>query len=90
MGFSTIFVALGASATAMSRLLLTNRYEPNIVGGAIIIVFGVSVVVRLPWMDRDVRFHGHIPGGRPLGAYLLGLAFGCGWTHASVPFSVRC
>lgn len=87
LGFSTIFVALGASATVVSRLLLAYRYESNIVGGAIIIVFGVFMtgMIRLPWMDRDVRFHGQIPGGRPLGAYLLGLAFGFGWTPCIGP-----
>ena len=69
LGFSTIFIALGASATALSRLLLAYRYETNIVGGAIIIVFGVFMtgLVRLPWLDRDVRFHSEVRGGRPLG-----------------------
>ena len=87
MGFSTIFVALGASATAVSRLLLAYRYESNLVGGAIIILFGVFMtgLLRLPWLDRDVRFHGHIGGGHPLGAYLLGLAFGFGWTPCIGP-----
>ncbi|MCK5932204.1 MULTISPECIES: cytochrome c biogenesis CcdA family protein [Aurantimonadaceae] len=87
LGFSTIFIALGASATALSRLLLAYRYETNIVGGAIIIVFGVFMtgLVRLPWLDRDVRFHSEVRGGRPLGAYLLGLAFGFGWTPCIGP-----
>jgi cytochrome c-type biogenesis protein len=87
LGFSTIFIALGASATAASRLLLAYRYETNIVGGAIIILFGVFMtgLVRLPWLERDVRFHGEVRGGRPLGAYLLGLAFGFGWTPCIGP-----
>src|SRR3989304_1999838 len=41
LGFSTVFVALGASATALGRLLLQYRYEANIVGGAIIALFGL-------------------------------------------------
>ena len=87
LGFSTIFVTLGASATVASRLLLAYRYETNIVGGAIIILFGVFMtgLVRLPWLERDVRFHGEVRGGRPLGAYLLGLAFGFGWTPCIGP-----
>lgn len=87
LGFSTVFVALGASATAISRLLLSYRYETNILGGAIIIVFGVFMtgLVRLPWLQREVRFHGNLPGGRPLGAYVLGLAFGFGWTPCIGP-----
>jgi cytochrome c-type biogenesis protein len=87
LGFSTVFVALGASATAISRLLLSYRYETNILGGAIIIVFGVFMtgLVRLPWLQREFRFHGNLPGGRPLGAYVLGLAFGFGWTPCIGP-----
>lgn len=87
LGFSTIFIALGASATGLSRLLLSYRYEANIVGGAVIIVFGVFMtrLVRLPWLQRDLRFHGKMRGGRPAGAYVLGLAFGFGWTPCIGP-----
>ncbi len=87
LGFSTVFVALGASATALGQLLLRYRYETNIVGGAIIIVFGLFMLgmLRLPWLQRDVRFHARIPGGRPLGAYFLGLAFAFGWTPCIGP-----
>ena len=87
LGFSTVFVALGASATAISRLLLSYRYETNIIGGAIIIVFGLFMtgLVRLPWLQRELRFYGDPGSGRPLGAYVLGLAFGFGWTPCIGP-----
>ncbi|MBA3518817.1 MAG: cytochrome c biogenesis protein CcdA [Rhizobiales bacterium] len=87
LGFSTVFIALGASATGISRLLLWYRYEANIIGGAIIIVFGVFMtgLVRLSWLQRDLRFHGDLRGGRPAGAYVLGLAFGFGWTPCIGP-----
>jgi cytochrome c-type biogenesis protein len=87
LGFSTVFVTLGASATAISRLLLSYRYEATIVGGAIVILFGVFMtgLVRIPWLMRDLRFHGNLRGGRQLGAYLLGFAFGFGWTPCIGP-----
>ena len=87
LGFSTVFVALGASATALGRLLLAYRYEANLVGGAIIALFGLFMtgLVKLPWLERDLRFHTRISGGRPLGAYGLGLAFGAGWTPCIGP-----
>lgn len=87
LGFSTVFIALGASATALGRLLLAYRQEANLVGGALIALFGLFMtgLVRLPWLMRDLRFHTHIPGGRPLGAYGLGLAFGAGWTPCIGP-----
>jgi cytochrome c-type biogenesis protein len=80
-------VALGATATAFSRLLLSYRYEATLVGGAVVILFGVFMtgLVPMPWLQRDVRFHSHIRGGRPIGAYLLGLAFGFGWTPCIGP-----
>jgi cytochrome c-type biogenesis protein len=87
LGFSTIFVALGATATAFSRLLLFYRYEATLIGGAIVIVFGVFMtgLIRLPWFERDLRFHGSIRGGRPLGSFLLGMAFAFGWTPCIGP-----
>lgn len=86
-GFSTIFIALGASATLLSRLLLSYRYETNLIGGAIIILFGIFAtgLVPIPWMQRDLRYHGDLPGGTTLGAYVLGLAFGFGWTPCIGP-----
>lgn len=87
LGFASVFVALGATATALSRLLLFYRYEANLVGGAIVILFGVFMTGLVPmrWLERESRFHGTIRGGRPAGAYLLGLAFGFGWTPCIGP-----
>ena len=87
LGFSTVFILLGASATAMSGLLLSYRYEANIVGGLIIILFGIFTtgIIKMPWLERDLRYHGAIEGGQPLGAYVLGLAFGFGWTPCIGP-----
>lgn len=87
LGFSTVFIAMGASATAVGQLLLSYRQETNLIGGAVVIVFGLFTtgVFRLPWLNREFRFHSRLPGGRPAGAYLLGLAFGFGWTPCIGP-----
>ncbi|WP_027132524.1 cytochrome c biogenesis CcdA family protein [Geminicoccus roseus] len=87
LGFSTIFVLFGASATALGRLLLSFRYEATIAGGLIVVLFGVFMtgLVRIPWLEQDLRFHGDVRAGRPAGAYLLGTAFGFGWTPCIGP-----
>jgi len=87
LGFSTVFIILGASATALGQLLVRYQYETNIAGGIIVMVFGLFMtgVIKLPWLERDVRFHGAIRGSRPLAAYLVGLAFGFGWTPCIGP-----
>ncbi len=87
LGFSTVFVILGASATALGQLFLAHRYEANLAAGAGVMVFGLLMMglVRWPWLQRDFRIHLNLPGGRPIAAYVLGLAFAFGWTPCIGP-----
>lgn len=89
LGFSTIFLILGASATAIGRLLLTYRQEANLIGGVIIILFGVFMTGLLPlhWLQREWRLMDRLKeeGGGPGAAYLLGVAFAFGWTPCIGP-----
>lgn len=87
LGFSTIFVLLGASATALGQLLLSYRHELNIIGGAIVIGFGLFTLgfLRPIWLLRDLRFSAPPVGGRPFAAYVLGMAFAFGWSPCIGP-----
>ena len=88
LGFATVFVALGASATTIGRWLLQYRYEANLIGGAIVVLFGLlmlGLAGPLKWFQRDMRFHPRLAGGHPATSYVLGVAFGFGWTPCIGP-----
>ena len=87
LGFSTVFVALGMSASALGNLLLSYRYELGIVAGVVVILFGLHMLGLTPLrlMNQDARFHLDMPGGRALSAFLLGFAFAFGWTPCIGP-----
>ena len=88
LGFSTVFITLGASATALGRLLLTYKQEANLVGGTIVVVFGLFMtgLINPRWLHLDLRFVHRIElRGGPVAAYVLGLAFAFGWTPCIGP-----
>ena len=87
LGFSAVFIALGASASAIGEFLLTRRYELNLAAGAVVILFGLYLtgLPRLGWFNREMRFGQRLAGGHPAGAFLLGLAFAFGWTPCIGP-----
>lgn len=87
LGFSTVFVLLGAGAGLFGGALLAWRYELNIVAGVVVIAFGVFMlgVVRVPWLYRDLRFRLPSTRAQPVAAYVIGLAFAFGWTPCIGP-----
>ncbi len=87
VGFSAVFVTLGAGATGLGRFFLVYRYEANYIAGIIIVLFGLHTMglLRIHWMMRDLRVTTPIRGGRPAGAFLLGTAFAFGWTPCIGP-----
>jgi cytochrome c-type biogenesis protein len=87
VGFTLIFVALGATATAFGRLLNTYQHWLERLGGLLIVVFGLYTVgaLKVGFLAREVRWDlGDKPLGY-LGSVLAGLAFGAGWTPCIGP-----
>lgn len=87
LGFTIIFLALGATATTLGRALGYYRDWIGRIGGALLIVFGLYMmgVFNIAAFQREKRFHiANKPAGY-FGTVLVGLAFGAGWTPCIGP-----
>src|SRR5215467_4846692 len=86
LGFSTVFVALGASASLIGGLIRAYSAELSIIAGVIIIIMGLHFLglTRIGFLMRE----GRLPIPKPVGlwgAYVMGLAFAFGWTPCIGP-----
>jgi len=86
LGFSTVFVALGASASLVGGLIRAWSAELSILAGLVIIVMGLHFLglTRIGFLMRE----GRLPIPKPVGlwgAYVMGLAFAFGWTPCIGP-----
>jgi cytochrome c-type biogenesis protein len=86
LGFSTVFVALGASASLIGGVIRAWSAELSIVAGIVIIVMGLHFLgfTRISLLMRE----GRLPIPKPVGlwgAYVMGLAFAFGWTPCIGP-----
>ncbi|NVN85248.1 MAG: sulfite exporter TauE/SafE family protein [Rhodopseudomonas sp.] len=87
LGFSTVFVALGASASAIGKTVTAHFDTLAIIAGVVILVLGLHFlgVFRIGLLFREARFQSVRRGAGYLGAYVVGLAFAFGWTPCVGP-----
>ncbi|HRD76510.1 MAG TPA: cytochrome c biogenesis protein CcdA [Hyphomicrobiaceae bacterium] len=87
LGFTTVFVSLGAAASMAGQFLATWKRELGWVAGGVIILFGLHFlgIFKIPLLYREARYHGRVEGASLAGAYLMGLAFAFGWTPCIGP-----
>jgi cytochrome c-type biogenesis protein len=86
LGFTVIFVALGATASTVGKLVYAQLDLLSKVAGVLVIVFGLHTmgVLRIPWLYREARIDTAKPAGLA-GAFVVGLAFAFGWTPCIGP-----
>lgn len=86
-GFSTVFVLLGVSSSYVGKLFAVYYDHIRIIGGIIIIVFGLYVMglLKLNFLASDKRVHLHAKPRGHFGSFIVGLTFGAGWTPCIGP-----
>ena len=87
LGFSTVFISLGATATAISAMIAQNSLLLGQIAGTIIVIFGLHYmgVFRIGFLNFEKRFHLENKPAGLIGSYILGLAFAFGWTPCVGP-----
>ncbi|NPA25186.1 MAG: cytochrome c biogenesis protein CcdA [Deltaproteobacteria bacterium] len=87
LGFTMVFVALGASATYVGNFFHENQVLIRRVGGVIVILLGIHITgfVKLSFLEREKRFEFTDKPLGYLGSVLVGIAFAAGWTPCIGP-----
>ena len=87
LGFSLVFISFGAIASSIGQMLARHMALLSQVAGVIIIVFGLHLtrLVPLRWLYANRQLDALFRNKDPWGAFLIGLAFGLGWTPCVGP-----
>lgn len=87
LGFSTIFIILGATATAVSGFVASNMGILSKIAGVIIVIFGLHFMglFKVGFLNFEKRFNIESKPSGLVGSYVLGLAFAFGWTPCVGP-----
>lgn len=87
LGFTVVFILLGASATAISKLMLKYLRPISIIAGSVIIIIGLHTmgILKIAALYSEKRFQTNTKPVNVFGSFVIGLAFAFGWTPCIGP-----
>ena len=87
LGFSIVFVTLGAISTEVGQMAARYKHTLSVVAGVVIIIFGLHLtgIFQIKWLLQDARLHNLKGSSTWLGAFVIGFAFAFGWTPCLGP-----
>jgi cytochrome c-type biogenesis protein len=87
LGFTTVFIAMGASSSLLGALLLKYQDYIRIGGGILVIIFGIFTAgfIKLDFLMKEKRFDFSSHPAGYAGSFLIGMGFAAGWTPCIGP-----